>query len=510
MWYKVNEMNNAGFNKSQISVELGICRKTVRNYLQMDEQEFGLFLRRSQQLHKKLTPYEGFIKALLEKYPFLSAAQIEDRLKEQYPDFLPVHSKTIYNFTQYIRRKCHLHKEKVKEPRVYEKLPESPFGDFAQVDFGQAYMLTKNESRKKVYFMAMVLCRSRQKFIYFQSTPFTSLCASRAHILAFEYFGGQPRSILYDQDRVFIREENMGDLLLTQVFKSFVASCGFEAVFCRKSDPESKGKIENVVKYVKNNFCKGRVYPGDEQLNQWAVEWLDRTANAKVHDGIKQIPRELWEAERNYLEPIRNSFEPQAPKLPTYRVRKDNTIHYKSNFYTLPSGSYTGADIWATLEEKDGMIRLFDQEQRLLTTHQLCIDRGKVVHNTDHTRDKSASIKELKVRLLDQLENSSVAVLLVEEIHRHKGRYVRDNFSHMLKTAKQYSGDLVQNALLLCLESALYNAYRFEDILKHLHKNEEVQQKFKNAPPATGRKATRSLNDFVPATSSINTYNQLF
>ena len=36
---------------------------------------------------------------------------------------------------------------------------------------------------------------------------------------------------------------------------------------CRKSDPESKGKIESVVKYVKQNFLTCRTYHGISALN---------------------------------------------------------------------------------------------------------------------------------------------------------------------------------------------------------------------------------------------------
>lgn len=510
MWYKVKELDNKGFNKSQISVELGICRKTVRNYMKMDERAFGLFLSKSHRLPKKLTPYEHFIKDLLEQHPYLSAAQIEDRLKENYEDFPFIHSKTIYNYCQYIRCKYQIAKAKIKEARIYEKLPESAYGEFAQVDFGQIYMLTTQNTRKKVYFMAMVLCRSRQKFIFFQSSPFTSSSAIQAHILAFEYFGGQPRFILYDQDRVFIREENMGDILLTQLFKRFVESSSFEAIFCRKSDPESKGKIENVVKYVKNNFCKGRTYPGDDELNCGAVEWLNRTANAKMHDGIKKIPKEQWVIEKNYLEPIGDYFIPERQKLSAYKVRKDNTIHYKSNFYTLPAGTFTGADTWVSLEEKEGIIYLFDSEKTLLTTHQVCIGRGKTIRNTDHTRDKSASIEDLKIRLLDQLGNTATALMFINGIHKNKGRYVRDNFSHILKMSMKYPAEAVQEALLLCLESSLYNAYRFEEVLKHLHKKEQWPHELKKVNLKIEKGVVKDLDDFVPATSSIHAYQQLF
>ena len=50
--------------------------------------------------------------------------------------------------------------------------------------------------------------------------------------------------------------ENHGDLLLTQEFRSYVSYRGFSLHFCRKSDPQSKGKVENVIRYIKYNFLR--------------------------------------------------------------------------------------------------------------------------------------------------------------------------------------------------------------------------------------------------------------
>ena len=40
MWYKVKELQSKGLNKTQIGLEVGIHRKTVRKYLTMSEDEF--------------------------------------------------------------------------------------------------------------------------------------------------------------------------------------------------------------------------------------------------------------------------------------------------------------------------------------------------------------------------------------------------------------------------------------------------------------------------------------
>lgn len=510
MWYKVKELNQKGFNKSQISHELGICRKTVRNYLKMNEKEFDLFLKQPGRIGKKMDGYESFVRDLLDKYPYLSSAQIEDRLKENYSDFPIISSKTIYNFTEFIRKKYSILKEKPKEPRLYEKLPESEYGAFAQVDFGQTYMLLDNGMRKKIHFMAMVLCRSRQKHIYFQSNPFTSASAIEAHQKAFEYFEGQPASIIYDQDRVFIVDENMGDLLLTQEFKAYVDASGFKSIFCRKSDPESKGKIENVVKYVKNNFCKGRVYKSLETLNQSAIEWLNRTANAKEHQGIKKIPHHQWLIEKAHLQQTNFQYKPKAKELPQYKVRKDNTIHYKGNYYTLPMGTYKNNNSWVCLEEKEGKITLSNTDKSILTSHILAMGRGATISNTDHRRDKSQSMAALQNELLSAFENSHKAIVFIENLHKDKPRYTRDNFNHLIKTITQHSKEIVDKTLEYCLESAIYNAYRFEEIAKFYQKEHDKKEKFKPMSIDIELKNNTDINAYHPKTSSIQNYNHLF
>ena len=133
----------------------------------------------------------------------------------------------------------------------------------------------KNGGSTKVYFFAIVLTRSRYKFIHFSRRPFDTELAIYAHELAFQYFGGRPEKIIYDQDRVLIARENLGDLILTGKFQAFIKEQHFQPVFCRRSDPESKGKVENVVKYVKENFLVARVLQDIPGLNEEARKWLD-------------------------------------------------------------------------------------------------------------------------------------------------------------------------------------------------------------------------------------------
>lgn len=143
----------------------------------------------------------------------------------------------------------------------------------------------------------MALQRSRYKFIYLQNIPFTAKTVVYAHHLAFKYFGGMPKMVIYDQDKKILVSENYGDYVMTDEFARFVAAAHFEPVFCMPADPASKGLIENVVKYVKGNFLAGRTYVNITTFNEEAIGWLERTGNAKTQ--LKQLRELVW-LDQNY------------------------------------------------------------------------------------------------------------------------------------------------------------------------------------------------------------------
>ena len=96
--------------------------------------------------------YYEYVKELLTVHPYLSSAQVEDRLKENFSGFPEVHSKTVYNFVQSIREAHGIKKEKEKLPRQYEKLVETEYGHQAQVDFGEYMMQTKESNPEESIF----------------------------------------------------------------------------------------------------------------------------------------------------------------------------------------------------------------------------------------------------------------------------------------------------------------------------------------------------------------------
>lgn len=511
MWYKVKELSEQGLNKSQIACQTGLDRSTVRKYLKMDEQGFHTWINNHRHLPRKLFPYMKFIKTELTNFPFLSAAQIEDRLKEHFADLPEIHSKTVYNFVQVVRKKYHIEKPGKEQYRQCEKLPELPYGKQAQVDFGEGHMLTSKEKRIKVYFFCIVLSRSRYKFVYFQNQPFTAKTAVYAHELAFEYFGGVPHQILYDQDKVFIHDENLGDYLLTHDFKSFCQGQSFKTIFCRKADPQSKGKIESVVKFVKHNFLKGRVYSQIDTLNQLVKEWLKRTGNGKVHSTTQKVPSQEWEIEKTHLLPLKTQAIAPISTWQPYNVRKDNTVAYRGNFYSLPLGTYQGLETKIYMEVIQNQLNLYSTQKQLLTTHKISVNKGELVRNTDHCRDKSITIGQAHDEVLGLLGNTEKAKLFLELLKADKPRYYHDNLRAIKQGLPSVSTEIIDKTIEICLESRTYNGNVFCEIVNkcckdNKHENLQISIQFM----ADKINTQWQQLPIKPETSNINTYEKLF
>ncbi|MCX6320232.1 MAG: hypothetical protein NTX93_00280 [Bacteroidia bacterium] len=78
--------------------------------------------------------------------------------------------KSIYNFVLYVRNKHQL--LKTFDTREFSQVEQLPYGQQSQIDFGEYNMIDVDGHCKKVYFFAMVLSRSRFKFVFLNEHPF--------------------------------------------------------------------------------------------------------------------------------------------------------------------------------------------------------------------------------------------------------------------------------------------------------------------------------------------------
>ena len=498
LFSEIKNLKESGLKKTQIARYLGVDYKTVTKYFNMKPEELADLNRKKKR--KKLDIYKEQILEWLNTYHDLSSAQVTDWIKERYGN-VPCSERSVRAYIRSLRKEYKIPKQINK--RQYEAVEELDMGYQAQVDFGQIWVNTLDGSRVKLYCFAMVLSHSRMKFVYWQDKPFTTKDFVEAHNKAFEFFGGRTKEIVYDQDRLFAVDENFGDVIYTEEFQKYVDFMKFNIRLCRPYDPESKGKIEATVKYVKNNFAKHRVFEDIDSFNKSCIEWLDRTGNANIHGTIKRIPKEVFTLEKQHLIPV--SPKQNSPKnILTYTVRKDNTLLYKQNRYQLPKGTYEpGKKVNVVIEGE--FIKVLDIEKdALIIRHRLSNERGKLIKLSHPERDRNIELEKLYDDVLNMLGMSEEARTFLNEIRKEKARYFRDQLGLIKKSIEGIGAEIINKALMYCFEKKMYSATIFKEAVEFFNLKEmenantekqkanPIPDKFKNVKPQV-----RSIEEYA-------------
>jgi len=464
MYTMIKQLKEKGFSQNAVSKQLGIHRKTVKRYWHVEADEFAEISNNTER-HKLLDQYEIIILNWLKEYPDMSASQIEDWLKEHYrADF---NSRTVSRYVKMLRTEYSLSKK--VEHRSYEAVEELPMGKQIQVDFGEKRMESPKGKKALVRFAAFILSHSRYKYVCFQSRPFTTVDLVNACRQCFSYFGGITQELVFDQDSIVSVSENCGDIIYTYEFEKFRQECKFDIYLCRGADPESKGKVENMVKYVKGNFLDHRFFPGDEILNSCGIDWLERTANTKRHGSTYRVPKDVFALERECLKPLPNTkcFD---NSIIIRTVRKDNTILYNCNRYSLPLGTYN-SQREVSIEADNEILKIYTEFHDYICEHSISHGKGLLIKNSNHSRDHSKTIDRLQDELNEILNHKASEFL--QSVRIEKPRYSRDQFK-LIRTLYDIYGlvDLLR-AIDFCHENRLYSATYARDFLTHMHEEKQ-------------------------------------
>jgi transposase len=155
---------------------------------------------------------------------------------------------------------------KRRKKEVFMPLVHNP-GE-AQVDFG--YALAKIAGfLRKVAFFVIALPYSDAFFVM----AFERECTEsywEGHSRAFEFFGGVPCRISYDNSRVMVSKIiGTRERKLTDGFLQLQSHYLFREHFCRVARPNEKGVVEGVVKFARLNFFVPVPQAGDlDELNK--------------------------------------------------------------------------------------------------------------------------------------------------------------------------------------------------------------------------------------------------
>ena len=205
----------------------------------------------------------------------------------------------------------------------------------AQADFGEALAVIGGVERK-IHFFAMALAHSDAGFVQAYPAETTeAFCAG--HVAAFDFFGGVPQSILYDNTRIAVaRILGDGRRQRTRVFSELQSHYLFADRFGRPGKGNDKGKVEGLVGLIRRNYLVPLPHAASfDALNEDLLTACRRRLDDRLrgHDETigERMARDL--AAFNDLPPTPyDACEKQAG-----RVSSLSLVRYRGTDYSVPT-----------------------------------------------------------------------------------------------------------------------------------------------------------------------------
>lgn len=292
---EIQVLKKQGKSIREIALSLGLSRNTVRRYLRGAEPGYAA----RPAVTGKLGPYREWLAervraALPARLP---ATTLLGELRERGYDggitILRTHLATLRDGP-------------APEPVIrFETEP----GEQMQVDWA----VVRRGGERLSAFVA-VLGHSRAAYVEFVTDERLDTLLA-CHWRALVFFGGVPRTVLYDNMRTVVVGRDAygpGRHRLQPGFRDFAHHCGFVPKLCRPYRAKTKGKVERFIRYLRYSFLvpletrlaqTGRTLDA-ATANVEVRQWLRDVANRRVHATTGAVPSERLAVERAALQPL--------------------------------------------------------------------------------------------------------------------------------------------------------------------------------------------------------------
>ena len=328
---KIKVLHQQGMSQRAIAKEMGISRNTVKKYLERDIEQ-PTYSKRAK-TGSILDPYKPFLHSrIAQAAPIhLSGEVLFREMKELgYTGSLSLLRQYLYEY----RGKS--------EPQPIVRFETEP-GKQMQVDWGQL-----RGGKSPLHAFIAVLGYSRAMFVMITDNMRYETF-EQCQRQAFEYFQGVPQQVWYDNMKTVVIERDAygeGRHRWHKGFYQFCKDMGVIPKLCRPYRPQTKGKVERMVRYVRDNFYRPlatKLAASELTLdvataNQEVLAWLDQTANQRTHDTTKEKPSERLKQERAYLRSLPPVHPPAPPVIKVEDVQTE--ISWETHPFHHPLSLY--------------------------------------------------------------------------------------------------------------------------------------------------------------------------
>lgn len=381
----------AKVNLAELERRTGITRARLRRY-----KKDGFIIKPHGRTGRKaevtvLTGYTGVIDDML-RNNITNAVVCYDRITEMgYSGGQTQVRVYIENHKDLIPPKRQLVSPQGSRGRRYSTGP----GEAYQMDWGFVNVVSNAGTTYRVACFAMICHHCGQRYIeFFPNAKQENLFIGMIHAF---YYMGIPKYVLTDNMKsVVIRRDSEGRPIWQHDYESFMKLVGFETKLCKPRHPFTKGAVERLIRFVKENFLAGRVCSNITELNIQALRWCS-LQNTRYHKAVDCIPDErhrhaCWET-AGILE---TSKELSYYLCPLRAISFDGFVNYEGRRFGVP---YWYTKKLCRIQRLEFTITIYDDElERILTTHDVTWSRKDQFCRDQYALDQPEEFPTMPVK----------------------------------------------------------------------------------------------------------------
>jgi transposase len=350
-WHEIHTRHRLHESKKSIARALGLDVRTVRKILSQKEP---VAYTRTTMMSSILNPWKEHIRQRVAAVGYCAQSMYEELQGMGYSGTYD----TVKRFVRPLRQEANL------EATMRF---ETPPGRQGQADWGQCWTLLDGK-RVKAHLFVLTLSFSRGLFV--RATVDEKLPTFiHCHIAAFDHFGGLPHEILYDNPKTVVvsRDFEGRSIRWNAAFWDFARYYGFRPRLHRPYRPQTKGKVESGVKYVKR-FLRGKAFASLDHLNESLLNWITTAADQRIHGTTHRKPAELFLEERDLLLDHQGKPPYTIQERVVRQVSRDCMVAFETNRYSVPF-RYAGKQV--DVQAVDDRIHVYHDGQ-LVVSHTRC------------------------------------------------------------------------------------------------------------------------------------------
>ena len=375
-----------------IARELMLHPDTVSHALETDR------FKNTQTLRPRVTDsYAYFIREVLEKHPRLRATRIFQMIRDR------GYGGSVVQLRRFVSCIRPAHKE------AFLRLSTFP-GEEGQVDWANFGEVLIGRAHRKLSCFVITLSYSRGlSFEFFFDQKMESFL--RGHTNAFEDWQGLPRVLLYDNLRSVVLERRGDAIHFNPRILELCAHYHFSARPCQVRAGNQKGRVERVIRYIRESFFAARPFTTLEDFNRQALQWRDREAHGRPWPGgDHRTVAEAFAEEQPRLLPLpAHRFDTDL--LVPVRSGKTIYVRFDLNDYSIPPAA-VGRQL--VLAVSESTVRILDGSQEI-ARHRRTYDRRQQVldpaHQEELLKEKRKALGSTRGSRLSQAVPESEALL---------------------------------------------------------------------------------------------------